>query len=317
MGGTTVRQSIVRNSTLPTQFKGTQVKQELATAGASGSVVAGGTSVRQSIYRSSVAPVAYGGTQVRQQVVNPNVNTLNTVTGGTSVSQQIVGQTSVGPTQYGMGAVHKEISGGVSYARMINGGVSVTNTLQTQERTTVRPVITGETKILPAIFGGVTTASGVAGVETNQQTFSAAGASGVAGVELNQPVFSAANATFGNAAGAESLYNVAGAGATSYGAQGIKTSVTNVNYANTFGATSYNQYGATGGANVYGASSAVGGVASNVGGTSNALAGSNFSLGSGQAIVRDTGVHMSGGVQGSGKRLIDESSIPLVESIKA
>ena len=68
----------------------------------------------------------------------------------------VINKPNIKEAEFGMGGVRKEISGKVSVGKTVDGGVSVKDIKQI-EKTSIRPVITGETKILPPIMGEVST----------------------------------------------------------------------------------------------------------------------------------------------------------------
>ena len=90
MGQTSVKQTIIKNSTLPIDYKPTQVKPEIGTNGigmegemdSSGihKEINAGTSIRPSIIKNSVLPTIDGGVRV-----------LKTVYGGSTTSSRVEG----------------------------------------------------------------------------------------------------------------------------------------------------------------------------------------------------------------------------------
>jgi hypothetical protein len=105
MSGTSVRQSIVRSSVLPTVDKGTQVKNEIAGGAGAGAELnlAGAAGLSQLNISSTVSTTGVhqeinGGTTVRPSIVRSSV--LPTIDGGVKVLKTIFGAYLVGPERW-------------------------------------------------------------------------------------------------------------------------------------------------------------------------------------------------------------------------
>ena len=161
MSGTSVRQSIVRSSVLPTVDKGTQVKNEIAGGAGAGAELnlAGAAGLSQLNISSTVSTTGVhqeinGGTTVRPSIVRSSV--LPTIDGGVKVLKTIFGgvrQSTASAEEAGFGAGAYTSTGAT-----VDLGTTYTSTGATVDlgTTTLNTVDLG-TKTLNTVDLGTTT----------------------------------------------------------------------------------------------------------------------------------------------------------------
>jgi hypothetical protein len=113
--GTSVRTSIVKESVLPTDFRGTQMKPEIVgNAASTVHIEQNTTTVRPSIVKTSVLPTQDGGTRVLQTQFGGTTSTIENQFGGTtSVVRKIETTTTEGGMSMGAGGSIIGVGGGV------------------------------------------------------------------------------------------------------------------------------------------------------------------------------------------------------------
>ena len=201
MSGTSVRQSIVRSSVLPTVDKGTQVKNEIAGGAGAGAELnlAGAAGLSQLNISSTVSTTGVhqeinGGTTVRPSIVRSSV--LPTIDGGVKVLKTIFGgvrQSTASAEEAGFGA----------------GAYTSTGATVDLGTTTLNTVDLG-TKTLNTVDLGTTTLNTVNLGTTALNTVDL-GTTALNTVDLGT---TATGAGFEMGAGAGAGFEMAGAGAT-------------------------------------------------------------------------------------------------------
>jgi len=172
MSGTSVRQSIVRSSVLPTVDKGTQVKNEIAGGAGAGAELnlAGAAGLSQLNISSTVSTTGVhqeinGGTTVRPSIVRSSV--LPTIDGGVKVLKTIFGgvrQSTASAEEAGFGAGAYTSTGatvdlGTKTLNTVDLGTTTLNTVNLGT-TTLNTVNLGTTALNTVDLGTTATGAG-------------------------------------------------------------------------------------------------------------------------------------------------------------
>jgi len=172
MSGTSVRQSIVRSSVLPTVDKGTQVKNEIAGGAGAGAELnlAGAAGLSQLNISSTVSTTGVhqeinGGTTVRPSIVRSSV--LPTIDGGVKVLKTIFGgvrQSTATAEEAGFGAGAYTSTGatvdlGTTTLNTVDLGTKTLNTVDLGT-TTLNTVNLGTTALNTVDLGTTATGAG-------------------------------------------------------------------------------------------------------------------------------------------------------------